>query len=1145
METLKSTDWLDKPVFNFAPNFNRYHLITVLILIFAVVSRFAMLGERTMDHDEINHVNPSYQLYLGNGYSHDPMTHGPLQFHLIALSYFIFGDGDFTSRLPHALFSIATVVFVLFGYRKILGKVGALAGGLLVTISPYMLFYGRYARNEAFVGLFTVVTIYAVLKYLADGKEGSLFLLTAATALHFATKETSFISTATLLIFLAVLFVGRLANTHWKDSSAKKTFLLSFLIAIFGAVTTLMLAAWSAATYGNKSTDPAAAGTFVDMTPGWVRATELGLVILALVFGAIALTVLFRKYGWKKLRLERSFDLLILVATLILPQLTAVPVKLIGNVLHQGWNPLDYSSTGMLRTGIVLLVMFMIAIFIGTRWKAKLWLANFALFYGIFLVFYTTVFTNGKGFFTGMVGALGYWMSQQEVVRGGQPVYYYALLQMPIYEYIGVFGAAIATYFASKYKLFTQFFTDELSPQKVTSSGNKSLTDEHEEQTEPDLYREEKSPVMALLLFWSVMSLLAYSMAGERMPWITVHITLPFLLTGAWGFGYLIETTSWEKLKEKYAWIGVILVPIFISALLSAMGSLLGTNPPFKGNTLDQLKATSTFFTGLVVTILAGYGILRFLRHWNGRTLLRVFTAMLAVLFVALTWRTAYTASFINYNNAKEFLVFAHGAQGPLDILEQVEDISVRTTKGLDVQVAYDANGRYPMQWYLRHYTRTRDYDNRPTRELRDYPLIIASADNWSKIDSITRGNYNYFEYHRLWWPMQDYYNLTWDRVKFALTDPAMRSAIFQIWLNRDYTEYAALTGSATLTVSNWEPSDKVRLYIRKDVIASIWKYGATPEVQSAETIDPYLANRLALASVTVFGQMGNANGQFQAPRGLAFAPDGTLYVADSRNNRIQHFTADGQFINGWGVYGNVADNPQLPGGSFYEPWGVAVDSTGNVFVADTWNHRIQKFDAQGDFLKMWGYFNNDGSPNAFWGPRDIVIDRENRLFVTDTGNKRVAIFDTEGNFIGQFGTAGMDNGQFDEQVGLAINSKGEILVADTWNQRIQVFSFDPATKTANFVRSWEVSAWYSNTIENKPFIAVDQNDNVFITDPEGYRVIEFNAEGTYLRSWGDYSAASDGFGLPSGIKLDANGAVWVSDGANNTILKFELPPLP
>ncbi|HMN13288.1 MAG TPA: NHL repeat-containing protein, partial [Bellilinea sp.] len=175
----------------------------------------------------------------------------------------------------------------------------------------------------------------------------------------------------------------------------------------------------------------------------------------------------------------------------------------------------------------------------------------------------------------------------------------------------------------------------------------------------------------------------------------------------------------------------------------------------------------------------------------------------------------------------------------------------------------------------------------------------------------------------------------------------------------------------------------------------------------------------------------------------------------------------------------------------------------------------------------------------------DIVIDREDRLFVTDTGNKRVAIFDTEGNFIGQFGTAGMDNGQFDEQVGLAINSKGEILVADTWNQRIQVFSFDPATKTANFVRSWEVSAWYSNTIENKPFIAVDQNDNVFITDPEGYRVIEFNAEGTYLRSWGDYSAASDGFGLPSGIKVDANGAVWVSDGANNTILKFELPPLP
>lgn len=1148
MEKSDKSYWLDKPIFKFAPEFTVYHLLITLILIFAIVSRTAMLGERTMDHDEINHVNPSYQLFLGNGYQHSPMTHGPLQFHLISLSYFLFGDGDFTSRLPHALFSIATVAFILFGFRKILGRTGSLVGGLLFTISPYMLFYGRYARNEAFVGLFTVLTIYAVLKYLADGKESSLYLLTASIALHFATKETAFIATATLLIFLAVVFVSRLASAHWKERASQRTFLLSFLVAIFSAFSALMVAAWSAASFGNKSVEPDAAATFVDMTPGWVRYTEFGLVALALLFGIIALFILFRKYGWKRLRSERSFDMLILVVTLILPQLTAVPVKLVGNLLHQNWNPLDYSSTGILHTGIVLFIMVAISVIIGTRWKAKFWAANFALFYAIFIIFYTTVFTNGQGFFTGIVGALGYWMAQQEVVRGGQPIYYYAFLQMPIYEYFGVIGTVVATYFAAKYHLFKQWLEDFLPDQatkKSESNGTSSEVKDNLVDEDPDPYRIEKTPVMAMLLFWSLMSLLAYSVAGERMPWITVHITLPFLLAAGWGFGYLIDTGPWAKFRENKSWVGVLLIPVFISALLAALGSLLGPNPPFQGNTTDQLNATATFVTGAAVTLISAVGIARLMRSWDGRSLGKLGVALVTVLFAALTWRTAYTASFINYNNSKEYLVFAHGAQGPLDIVKQVEDISVRTTKGLDIQVAYDANGRYPMQWYLRRYTKVRDFDNSPTRELKDYPLIIASGANWGKIDSITRGNFDYFEYHRLWWPMQDYYNLTWDRVKFALTDSAMRSAIFQIWLNRDYTEYAALTGSTTLTVSNWEPSEKLRLYIRKDVIASIWKYGAAPVINAAEASDPYTTNRIPMVASLTVGTPGSGDGQLQAPRGFVFAPDGTIYIADSRNNRIEHFSASGEFIKTWGTYGNVADNPQLPGGSFFEPWGIAVDKNGNVFVTDTWNHRIQKFDSNGTFIKMWGYFNNDGSPNAFWGPRDITIDAQDRLYVTDTGNKRVAIFDLEGNFIGQFGTAGMEPGQFDEQVGIAINSKGEILVADTWNQRIQVFSYDPATNAATYLRGWDVSAWFSNTVENKPFIAVDKNDNVYITDPEGYRVIEFNNEGAYLRSWGDYSTTIDGFGLPSGIKVDSNGSVWVSDAGNNALLRYELPPLP
>ncbi len=93
-----------------------------------------------MSHDEVNHVVPSYDLYQGRGYSHDPVTHGPLQFHLLAASYFLFGDTDFSSRIPSALFSITTIAFVLFAWRRFLGRTGALLAGLFFLISPFLLF---------------------------------------------------------------------------------------------------------------------------------------------------------------------------------------------------------------------------------------------------------------------------------------------------------------------------------------------------------------------------------------------------------------------------------------------------------------------------------------------------------------------------------------------------------------------------------------------------------------------------------------------------------------------------------------------------------------------------------------------------------------------------------------------------------------------------------------------------------------------------------------------------------------------------------------------------------------------------------------------------------------------------------------------
>ncbi len=81
------------------------------------------------------------------------------------------------------------------------------------------------------------------------------------------------------------------------------------------------------------------------------------------------------------------------------------------------------------------------------------------------------------------------------------------------------------------------------------------------------------------------------------------------------------------------------------------------------------------------------------------------------------------------------------------------------------------------------------------------------------------------------------------------------------------------------------------------------------------------------------------------------------------------------------------------------------------------------------------------------------------------------------------------------------------------------------------------------NPLDNKPFLAISPvNGHVFVTDPEKPRVIEFDSEGNVIRGWGDYSSGPDGFGLASGAAIAANGDVWISDGGNNLLLRFELP---
>jgi len=271
------------------------------------------------------------------------------------------------------------------------------------------------------------------------------------------------------------------------------------------------------------------------------------------------------------------------------------------------------------------------------------------------------------------------------------------------------------------------------------------------------------------------------------------------------------------------------------------------------------------------------------------------------------------------------------------------------------------------------------------------------------------------------------------------------------------------------------------------------------------------------------------------------------FYIADSRNHRILHIASDGSLLHQWGTYADVISG-NAPIGTFNEPWGVAVGPDGSVYVTDTWNHRVQKFTADGQPIIMWGQFGQPlpgdaTSASSFWGPRGIVVDDNGHVLVTDTGNKRIVVFDEDGNYITEFGTAGFDPGQFDEPVGIAIDpNSGIVYVVDTWNQRVQ--GFEPSEDGTFYSPTiqWDVNGWFGQSLDNKPFIAVGADGHVFVTDPEGYRVIEFTNTGEFVRTWGDFGSGINEIGLAAGITVDQLGFVWVTDAGNNRILKYRLP---
>jgi len=291
---------------------------------------------------------------------------------------------------------------------------------------------------------------------------------------------------------------------------------------------------------------------------------------------------------------------------------------------------------------------------------------------------------------------------------------------------------------------------------------------------------------------------------------------------------------------------------------------------------------------------------------------------------------------------------------------------------------------------------------------------------------------------------------------------------------------------------------------------------GAYPEVVLHAPTPPPVPTKpqeMALGQPEVWGGPGTDEGLFNEPRDIAVDKEGNIYVADTGNRRIQKFDSRGEFLLAW----NGGEE------NFVEPLAVVVTNQGQVFVLDSEPGWIYRFTADGQPLGRFG-----GPEGQFFHPRGMAIDAQDNIYIADTGGCRLVKYDTEGNLLTQFGERGNGPGQLLEPSDVAIGPGGDLYVADTANLRVQRWDL-----FGRYQAEWAIPL--ANAY-NGPHLALAADGSFFVTTPEQHGVRRYSRGGELLGQWG----GPEQLRIPVGLTLDEAGNLYVTDTLNHRVQKFE-----
>lgn len=310
-------------------------------------------------------------------------------------------------------------------------------------------------------------------------------------------------------------------------------------------------------------------------------------------------------------------------------------------------------------------------------------------------------------------------------------------------------------------------------------------------------------------------------------------------------------------------------------------------------------------------------------------------------------------------------------------------------------------------------------------------------------------------------------------------------------------------------------------------------------------------------------------SGQFTNAQDVAVDTSGNVYVADSQNNRIREIAVNGTVttLAGNGTYGYVDGTGGAGGTAEFElPYGIAVDTSGNVYVGDANDSRVRKIAPNGSVTTLagngtFGYANGTGGPGGtaeFAGPYGLAVDSSGNVYVADNSNHRIREIAPNGTvtLLAGNGARSYANGAaitagFDQPTGVAVDTSGNVYVADYANSDIRMINTSGTVSTLagnqgqGFVNGTGGSGG-SAAFNNPLGVAIDSLGNVYVADTSNNRIREIAPNGTVTTLAGNGTSGHvDGtggaagtaeFDSPQGVAVDASGNVYVADKYNSCV---------